>query len=544
MSGEDGILVLAPMGRDTDVIVTQLSLVGITATTATADAIINAVATGQLGAAIVADSALFGFDLDRLAAAFAAQPPWSDSPFIILTQQKFGGWTRARLAEVLGNVSIYERPFHPDVLVCGVRSALRARSRQRRAQDFLRASEQAEAQVRELNETLEMRVEERTTALTWALVERAEALQQLRESEEMYRHTIQLTAQIPWQAAADGAILGHGAGWTDTPDNSSFDWLTLVHPQEVDSVRSAWATAVATATPFLQDYHQITNEGTYVWCRARAAPLLDADGSVISWYGTLEDIDDREVAANKLRQMQAELIHVSRLSAMGAMASTLAHELNQPLTAIANYVRGCKQLLADEPVLASIKQALDGADQNAVRAGRIVRRVRDHVTKGDVQREPEDLSALINEACELAMVDARSTGIKLRLELTALPIIVLVDRIQIQQVMINLLRNAVEAVGGLSTPKITVTAKLKSGNSCEVTVRDTGPGVAEASIERLFEPFNTTKVDGMGIGLSISRTIIEAHGGTIWSRPAREGGAVFGFTLACTPKAGDAVKTA
>lgn len=204
---------LAPRGRDAQVIVAQLSAAGINTAIGTASDIVAAAAAGELGMAIVADEAMSTFDPDLLAAALAAQPPWSDSPFVVLTRHEFGGWTRARLAGLLGNVTILERPLHSDVLVSGVRSALRDRARQRRAETYLHEREIAEAQVRELAASLEARVEERTEALSRALAERAHAQLRLRESEELYRYTVELTGQTPWTADAEGNVLTLGAGW-------------------------------------------------------------------------------------------------------------------------------------------------------------------------------------------------------------------------------------------------------------------------------------------------------------------------------------------
>ena len=227
--------------------------------------------------------------------------------------------------------------------------------------------------------------------------------------------------------------------------------------------------------------------------------------------------------------MQAELHHVSRLSAMGAMASTLAHELNQPLTAITNYVRGIRRMLGDHPDVATISHALEMTDRSAIRAGEIIRRVRKLVTKGNVQEE--DLSLLVLETCSLAMIDAHSTGIDFRLALAPGLTTVLVDCVQVQQVLLNLLRNAAEAVSGRPLRRVTVKTTVTSDRSCEVTVSDSGPGLAPDAAAHLFEPFHTTKSDGVGIGLSISRTIVEAHGGVLWHEVGPEGGAVFGFSL-------------
>lgn len=532
MSSPDRLLVIAPTGRDAQVIMAQLATAGMTAVVATAAEIVDAARVGELAAAIITDEAMATFDLTALAEALVAQPVWSDSPFLVLTRREFGGWTRARLADLLGNVTILERPVHPDVLISAVRSALRARARQRRAEAYLLARETAEAQVRDLAATLETRVDERTHALSRALAERAHTQRRLHDSEELYRYTVELTAQTPWTADADGKLLAIGPGWANHSGSAISDWSALVHVEDLEGMLATWWQATATATFFTCDFRVRGAGGLLRWCRSRAAPRLSPNGSVVRWYGTLEDIDDRQVAASSLRQMQAELIHVSRLSAMGAMASTLAHELNQPLTAVTNYVRGGRRLLADLPDAAPIQDALDHADRNAVRAGDIIRRVRELVTKkGDIQRRPESLEALVREACSLAMIDAHSTGIDFRLELGTTPITVVVDRIQIQQVILNLLRNAVEAVAGSLVRHVVLSTVAKAGSVCEVVVRDSGPGVPSECAGRLFEPFNTSKADGTGIGLSISRTIIEAHGGVIWHRPARGGGAAFGFSL-------------
>ncbi len=531
MSGEDRLLILAPRGRDAAVICGQLKETGANATVATAAEVVDAIVAGSLGAAVITDEAMAGFDLVALAAALAAQPPWSDIPFVILTRREFGGWTRARLMVLFGNLTILERPLYSDVLIGSVRSALRARARQRRAEAYLLARESAEAQVRELAATLETRVIERTQALSDALAERAETQNRLRDSEALYRYTVELTEQTPWTADNHGQMIGIGPGWA-SPEGTTSDWLRLVHVDDFATMSAAWTLAVKQLTPFQCDFRLAGSGGDFTWCRARAAPRLAADHSVLGWYGTLEDIEDQRAAEARLRQMQAELIHVSRLSAMGTMASTLAHELNQPLTAITNYVRGSRAMLAGYPEHGAVRDALDQADSNALRAGEIIRRVRDVASNSDARRRSEDLSALIREACGLAMVDAPLSGIEFELDLAAFQVRVMVDRIQIQQVLLNLLRNAVEAVAAVPVRRIMVSSFVTPTGFAEIVVRDTGPGVGADAAPRLFESFNTTKADGMGIGLSISRTIIEAHGGVIWHRARSGGGAAFGFSLA------------
>lgn len=534
MTAIDRLLILATHGRDAQVIAAQLEGIEPVATIATPAMIVQAVGIGELGAAIVTDEAMAGFDLAALTVALAAQPPWSDSPFLVLTQHEFGGWTRAQLATLLGNVSILERPLRSDVLIAGVRSALRARARQRRAQIHILAREEAEAQVRELAATLETRVHERTVALSKATAETAQTERRLRDSEALYRSTVELTAHTPWTSDPDGQMLNVAQGWAN-PTGSHASFRDRIHDEDRDASLVAWAAARKSGTPYLSDFRLRGEDGALSWCRSRATPRFAPDGSIERWYGTLENIDERHMADAKLRQMQAELIHVSRLSAMGAMASTLAHELNQPLTAITNYVRGIRRMLDDHPDFPTVSHALEMTDRSAVRAGEIVRRVRDLVTKGDVERQPENLSALIREACSLAMIDAHSTGIDFRLELAPAPMQVLVDRIQIQQVLLNLLRNAAEAVSDSPQRLIVVRTTVTTDEFCEVTVSDSGPGLAAESAARLFEPFNTTKSNGMGIGLSISRTIIEGHGGVIWHRAGATGGAVFSFSLVRAP---------
>jgi two-component system sensor kinase FixL len=250
--------------------------------------------------------------------------------------------------------------------------------------------------------------------------------------------------------------------------------------------------------------------------------------------GFIRDLTERQQTLLRLQDLQSELAHVGRVSEMGTLASSLAHELNQPLTAVANYCQSARDLLDQEPdaeTLEMIKEALDEAAQQAVRAGQIVRRLRDFMSTGETERRIESLQRLINEANALALVGSREYGIDVQLELDPAADTVLVDRIQIQQVLVNLIRNAIDAMMDTQVRSLTLRTASDGQGLVEVTIEDTGSGISDAIAAQLFQPFVTSKQNGMGIGLSICRTIIEAHGGRIWFDPAANGGTAFHFTV-------------
>lgn len=250
--------------------------------------------------------------------------------------------------------------------------------------------------------------------------------------------------------------------------------------------------------------------------------------------GFMRDLTEREATAARVKELQSELVHVSRVSAMGAMASTLAHELNQPITAVVNYVETAHALL-DAPTaetLALVREALADAASESLRAGHIVRHLRDFVARGEVQTRVEDLPALIEDASSLGFVGLRESGIAtvLRVDPGATP--VLADRVQIEQVLVNLIRNAAEAMTESRARVLTIsTAPDTTPGMIRVTVSDTGSGLAPKISSQLFQAFRSTKRDGMGLGLSICRTIIEAHGGKIWADSGSGEGTHFHFTL-------------
>jgi two-component system sensor kinase FixL len=248
--------------------------------------------------------------------------------------------------------------------------------------------------------------------------------------------------------------------------------------------------------------------------------------------GFVRDLSERQAAERRLQDVQGELIHVSRLSALGEMASAMAHELNQPLTAATNFIQGCQVLVRRQPLdLERLDKMIgQGADQT-LRAGQIIRRLRDFVSRGDTDRRIESLPQLLEEAGALAMIGAPDRSVRLRFDLAASLPPVLVDKVQIQQVAMNLIRNAVEAMQSSERKDLTIGAKRMDDGYVEVWVSDTGPGIGADFADQLFQPFTSTKSTGMGIGLSISRTIIEAHGGRIWVEDSPGGGATFRFSL-------------
>jgi two-component system sensor kinase FixL len=249
--------------------------------------------------------------------------------------------------------------------------------------------------------------------------------------------------------------------------------------------------------------------------------------------GFIRDITQRQASEARLQELQTELVHMSRLTAMGEMASALAHELNQPLLAIAGYMKGSRRLLESgaEDRSDLLRDALDKAGDQALRAGQIIRRLREFVGRGDSERRIESLNKLIEEASALALVGTKDKGVRVRFQFDPAIDLVLVDKVQIQQVLLNLLRNGVEAMEASQKRELLISTAAHDDNMIAISVADTGSGIAPDIASQLFQPFITSKAQGMGVGLSICRTIVEAHGGRITAAPNPAGGTIFRFTL-------------
>jgi len=249
--------------------------------------------------------------------------------------------------------------------------------------------------------------------------------------------------------------------------------------------------------------------------------------------GFVRDLTNRQQTQKRLQELQAELIHMSRFTALGEMASTLAHELNQPLSAVANYLNGGRRLLADgrTDAVPLAREAMERATEQALRAGQIIRHLREFVARGESERQPENLVKLIEEASALALVGIKETGVRVSFEFDPQAGSVFAAKIQVQQVLFNLIRNAVEAMQDTASRHLLVSTRRCDEKTVEVSVADTGQGIAPEIAAQLFQPFKTTKPHGMGVGLSISRTIVEAHRGRLWVEPNPGGGTIFRLTL-------------
>jgi len=246
------------------------------------------------------------------------------------------------------------------------------------------------------------------------------------------------------------------------------------------------------------------------------------------FVGFVRDLTARLEHDRRVAELQAEVLHLSRLSDLGHMAAAIAHEVNQPLAAIGNYVGGMRRLMTDD-VPPRLRDAIERVSVQADRARDIIRGMRALGRKGDRPRQAEDLEALIREASALALVGTnRSVGLALRLAPEAK--LAVVDKVQIQQVLLNLIRNAIEAMNGAAGGLVTIAA-ARMGGRIEIAVSDNGPGFADDVRDRLFMPFTTTKADGLGVGLSICRTIVESHGGTLTAESPEQGGALFRFSV-------------
>jgi two-component system sensor kinase FixL len=249
--------------------------------------------------------------------------------------------------------------------------------------------------------------------------------------------------------------------------------------------------------------------------------------------GFIRDITERQEVEARLQELQSEIVHISRLTALGEMASALAHELNQPLSAIANYMKGSRRLLEGRTDDQSrmIREAMDKAAEQSLRAGEIIRRLRDFVARGETERRIQSLNKLLEEASALALVGTRDRGVRVTYLFDPTLDLVLVDKVQIQQVVLNLVRNAIEAMENSERRELTIATERDRDGMAAVRISDTGTGISPDIAPQLFQPFITSKPHGLGVGLSISRTIVESHGGLITVAPNPQGGTTFRFTV-------------
>lgn len=276
---------------------------------------------------------------------------------------------------------------------------------------------------------------------------------------------------------------------------------------------------------------RLRKDGSEIAVTLTMSPIHDHAGQIIGVSKIVRDITRERRSQSRIAELQAELVHVARLSTMGQMASAIAHELNQPLTAVSNYVGALGRMLTAGSVDAERAQDIvNRIRAQASRAGDVIRRLRDHVAKRAAVRKPENLNVVIAEAVELGLVGTRQHNLQIDLRLDPAVGAVPIDRIQIGQVLINLVRNAAEAMLASERRELSVVTRL-NGEMAEIVVSDTGPGIAPEVAERLFQSFVTTKASGLGLGLSICREIVEAHGGQIAASTNPAGGATFTVSL-------------
>ena len=286
---------------------------------------------------------------------------------------------------------------------------------------------------------------------------------------------------------------------------------------------------------------QIIGKGRVTTARRRDGTTFPIDLSIGEaevdgiriFTGIIRDLTERHERTRRLHVLQSELAHVARISQMGTLATSLAHELNQPLAAITNYVETASAVLAQQGVgeHSTVREALSLCADEVERAGDIIRHLREFIKHGETTRVRATLGTIIDESIALALADGAGRGIATAVRLDEAAEDVLVDRIQIQQVLVNLLRNATEAMSETRTKAIEVVTRAIDGKMSEIIVADTGPGLEPRIARRLFQPFETTKPTGMGLGLSICHTIVVGHGGRIWAEPSPIGGTAFHFTL-------------
>jgi PAS domain S-box-containing protein len=361
----------------------------------------------------------------------------------------------------------------------------------------------------------------------------------LRASERSLRELTETIPQMLWSADADGSVDYCNQRVLDYTGLSSEEvrgghWMKAVHRDDASGMAEAWRSAVATGEPFQYEFRCFRiMDHSYRWCFSRALPLRDQDDRVIRWYGAVVDLHDWREAQQALQTTQAELARVSRLTTMGELTASIAHEVNQPLTAVTNNGAACLRLLANhnlEPEV--LRHALEEIIADATRASAVIARIRAFIKKRPAENKQVDVNEVIQEVLGLLAHELQQNKIRLDCQLTKVPPLVLGDRVQLQQVLLNLIMNGIEAMNTVTDRprQLSVQSRTEPSGEVLVAVADSGIGLGREE-DLLFTPFFTTKAHGMGMGLTISRSLVEAHGGRLWAAPNDPEGAVFYVTL-------------
>ena len=372
--------------------------------------------------------------------------------------------------------------------------------------------------------------------------ERRVAAEATRRSEKELLDVIEAIPTMAFITLGDGSSVWVNRRWVEytglsVDSTSGSGWQSAVHPDDFDGHVNKWQVSIASGEPFENEARHRSASGEYRWFLVRAVPLRDEAGRIRKWYGTLTDIEDRKGAEKereRLRQLEADLAYMNRLSMMGELAASLAHEITQPIAAARNNARAALNFLDQHPPeVGEVREALGCVVGNADRAGNIIDRIRDHIKKAPPRKHRFDLNEAINEVIVLAQSAIAENGVSVQTRLTEGPAPVDGDRVQLQQVILNLILNAAEAMRAVDEGmrELSISTEQSRTDGVLVAVRDSGPGINPEHIERVFQAFYTTKSSGVGMGLSICRSIIEAHGGRLWADANEPRGAVFQFTV-------------
>ncbi len=369
-----------------------------------------------------------------------------------------------------------------------------------------------------------------------------EAQERLRESETRFRQLAENIGEVFWMSTGTGdktlyvspafeKIWGRSA---EELYRRPFLWLEAIIPEDRDRVQQHYHSKCWLQGGFHIEYRIARPDGAIRWIHDRGFPVRDGQGKVHRIVGFAQDVTELKQAADRERQLLADLAHMARLTTMGEMASGLAHELNQPLSAIMNYLDASVRLLQNQGKAPdNVLSAMGSAAAEAERAGKIIHRMKNFLRRTEPRQSAEDVNQLAQEALDLIAREIRLSSTRLRMELAEGLPRVMADRIQIEQVILNLARNALDAMQQTEPEKriLTVRTARDAAGAVTVSVSDTGVGLSADSTEQLFQAFYTTKPQGMGMGLAISRTIVQAHGGKLWAEPGNGRGATFTFTL-------------